>query len=118
MSADDVSDAATTAFILALARDISLGVPMAILEKWRGAVLSTPCKFDILSASMDRYWCALRLRENISLHYKACHRTCYQRLYEVVRLMAAMRKRMAEPEAEVLGEREAEGLDAPPPRAA
>jgi len=45
---------------------------------------------------MDQYWHAQWLRENISHTYKACYRSCYQRLHEVVRLMDAMRKRVAE----------------------
>ena len=84
----------TTAFILALARDVSKNVSNEILSKWRVAMVSTPCKFVVLPTPMDRYWKALQLREDISHTYNACHRSCYQRLHEVVRLVEAMKTRM------------------------
>jgi len=84
----------TSAFIMAVARDIKNGAPKDVLLKWRSAILSTPCKFVILPMPMDRYWHALRIREDIVHLFKACHRSCYQRLHEVVRLMDAMRTRM------------------------
>ena len=52
---------------------------------------------------MDRYWHALRAREDIVQEFKACNRSCYQRLHEVVRLMDAMRTRM--PQSQVTTER-------------
>ena len=50
----------------------------------------------VLSTPMDRYWQALRLREDLSHTYNACHCSCYQRLHEVLRLMDAMRTRLPE----------------------
>ena len=93
----------TSAFIMAVARDITNGAPEAVLLKWRRTILSTPCKFVILATPMDRYWHALRVREDLVHQYKACHRSCYQRLHEVVRLMDAMRTRM--PQSQVTTER-------------
>ena len=93
----------TSAFIMAVARDITNGAPKDVLLKWRSTILSTPCKFVILATPMDRYWHALRVREDVVHQYKACHRSCYQRLHEVVRLMDAMRTRM--PQSQVTTER-------------
>ena len=47
---------------------------------------------------MGRYWAALKERDNISATFKACVRSCYQRLHEVMRLMEAMRQRLPEKE--------------------
>ena len=93
----------TSAFIMAVARDITNGAPKDVLLKWRSTILSTPCKFVILATPMDRYWHALRVREDVVHQYKACHRSCYQRLHEVMRLMDAMRTRM--PQSQVTTER-------------
>ena len=86
----------TGAFIMAVARDIEKGASAEILSKWRAAMLSTPCKLMVLSTPIDRYWQALRLREDLIHTNNACHRSCYQRLHEVLRLMDAMRTRLPE----------------------
>ena len=86
----------TTAFVLAVARDIAKGEADDVLQQWKYSMLSTTCKFVLPFIPMGRYWAALKERENISATFKACVRSCYQRLHEVVRLMEAMRQRLAE----------------------
>ena len=93
----------STAFVLAVARDITRGEADEVLQKWKDIMLTTTCKFVLLNTPMDRYWAALKEREKISATFKACVRSCYQRLHEVMRLMDAMRQRM--PESKVTTER-------------
>ena len=93
----------TSAFILAVARDVTNGAPEDTLLQWRNTILSTPCKFVVLAAPMDRYWHALRVREDVVHQYRSCYRSCFQRLHEVVRLMDVMRSRM--PQSQVTTER-------------
>ena len=41
---------------------------------------------------MDRYWYALGQREDITHQYEACQRSCYQRGYEVGRMVEKMKE--------------------------
>ena len=52
----------TTAFVLAVARDITRGETDQVLQKWRDIMLTTTCKFVFLPTPMDRYWAALERR--------------------------------------------------------
>ena len=81
----------TTAFVMAVARDIKRSEPMETLPQWKRMMLSTPCRFAILPSSMQRYWYALVMREDITHQYEACQRSCYQRIHEVARLADNMR---------------------------
>ena len=65
----------TSALIMAVARDITNQAPSDVLVKWRNMMLSTRCKFVVLPTPMDRYWHALRVREDSVHQYKACHRS-------------------------------------------
>ncbi len=70
----------TTAFVLAVARDIKRWEPKTVLEEWKRAMPSVPCKFAILHTSMDRYWYALRLQADSTHIFQPCRRICYQRI--------------------------------------
>ncbi len=81
----------TAAFIMAVARDIDKNEAVEVLSEWKTFMLSTTCKFVFLPNQMDRYWYALDQREQMDHAYRVCHRSCYQRLHEVVRLMERMK---------------------------
>ena len=82
----------TTAFVMAVAMDIKRSEPMETLRQWKRMMLSTPCRFAMLPSSMQRYWYALAMREDITHQYEVCQRSCYQRVHEVVRLTEKMRE--------------------------
>ena len=58
--------------------------------QWRHHMLSTTCKFVLLQAQMPRYWFALGQREKTERNYCVRHRSCFQRMREVTRLIDRM----------------------------
>ena len=76
----------TGAYLIAVARDIEKNEPDELLQQWERHILSTTCKFVVLPGQMDRYWYALRRREDVDHSFEAVHRSCFQRLWEVGRL--------------------------------
>ena len=73
--------------ILAIANDI----PDDTLRAWKRLALSTTCTFKVLPRPTDRYWYALQQRELISTTHKVVHRSTYQRVHEISRLMKKLR---------------------------
>ncbi len=93
----------TSAFIMAMARDITNNEDATTMQEWLSHMLSTTCKFVMLPQNMDRYWHALAFREDIQHTYDVCRRTCFQRVHEVMRLMEKMREKM--PDSQVTPQR-------------
>lgn len=60
------------AFVLAIARDIKLGLPM---EKWLHLTLTTVFEFIILESDDDFFWKATSLREAMGAKYEAMYYT-------------------------------------------
>ena len=88
----------TGAIVLAIARDIKNSEPDAVLQRWRQCVLCTSATFKVPTAP-DRYWYALQMRETHSTMHLAVHRSTFQRLHEISRLMRRLRE--STPAAEV-----------------
>ncbi len=86
----------STAFIMAIARDIKRQDPEEIIQQWKKLMLNTSCRFVRLEDQWKRYWHSLSLRETLDHTYKACVRTCYQRVLEVIRLIDHMKESMHE----------------------
>ena len=82
----------TGAVVLAIARDITNNECDAVLRAWRRHVLSTSGRFQVLPAATDRYWYALQQREWFATVHQAVHRTTFQRLHEISRLMKKLRE--------------------------
>jgi hypothetical protein len=80
----------TAAVTLAIARDIKTCEPTETLEAWRQIVLSTTCTFKVLPSATARYWYALQQRELVSIQHTVVHRSTFQRVHEVSRLMKRM----------------------------
>ncbi len=93
----------TSAFILAVARDIVNKEPDDVIKKWKQHMRSTTCRFVVLPNQWKRYWYALARREEVDHTYRAVVRSCYQRVHEVVRMMDRMRQKM--PESQVTAPR-------------
>jgi len=77
----------TGAVVLAIARDISNNECDEVLHAWRRHVLSTTGRFQVLPTSSDRYWYALQQREWFAVKHAAVHRSTFQRIREINRLM-------------------------------
>jgi hypothetical protein len=82
----------TGAVVLAIARDIRNQESEEVLLDWRRSVLSATATFKVLPSASERYWYALQQRERISMIYKAVHRTTFQRVHEISRLMKRLRE--------------------------
>ena len=82
----------TAAFIFTVARDIDNHEADEVILQWNAYVLSTTCRFVFLPTQVSRYWHALEQREQLDHAYRVCHRSCYQRLHEVVRLVDRMKQ--------------------------
>jgi len=82
----------TGAVVLAIARDIEHNEDPSVLRAWRRSVLSTTGMFKILPTATDRYWYALQERERIATLNAAVHRSTFQRIHEVNRLMKRLRE--------------------------
>ena len=55
----------TSAFILAVARDIRSKEPDECIQKWKHHMLNTNCDFLVLEDQWKRYWHALQSYEDI-----------------------------------------------------
>lgn len=82
----------TGAVVLAIARDITNNECDAVLRTWRRHVLSTSGRFQILPTATARYWYALQQREWFATVHAAVHRTTFQRIHEISRLMKKLRE--------------------------
>ena len=89
----------TSAVTLAIARDIANHEADTVLAEWKRVVRSTTCTFKLLATSSDRYWYALQQRENTSTTHAVVHRTTFQRVHEIHRLMRRLKE--TRPAAEV-----------------
>ena len=78
----------TSAFLMAVARDIKNSESNEILQEWKNYMLSTTARFMFLPRQMDRYWYAFDQREQLMDHhaFQMYHRSCFQRLHEIIRL--------------------------------
>jgi len=82
----------TSAFALAIARDIANNECESVLRTWRKFALSATGKFVVLRTATERYWYALQQREWFSTVNAAVHRTTFQRIHEISRLMKKLRE--------------------------
>ena len=82
----------TSAFVLAIARDIKNSEVDVVLRTWRKFALSATGKFVVLKTATDRYWYALQQREWFSTINAAVNRTTFQRIHEISRLMKKLRE--------------------------
>ncbi len=93
----------TSAFIMAIARDINRKEPDEVVKEWKQHMRSTTCRFVVLPNQWKRYWYALARREEVDHIHRAVVRSCYQRVHEVVRMMERMRQKI--PESQVTAPR-------------
>ena len=77
----------TSAFALAIARDIANNACEGVLRTWRKFALSATGKLVVLQTATERYWYALQQRDWFSTVNVAVHRTTRQRIHEISRLM-------------------------------
>ena len=82
----------TGAVVLAISRDITNNECDAVIRAWRKHVLSVSGRFQVLPSATDRYWYALQQREWFSTVNAAVHRTMFQRIHEISRLMKRLRE--------------------------
>ncbi len=85
----------TAAYIIAIKRDIDNNESDQALTQWRTHMLSTSFRFVLLPTQQSRYWFALDQREQMDHQYRVCHRSCFQRLHEVIRLVERMQQALA-----------------------
>ena len=81
----------TAAYIMAIARDIENQVEDYVLSLWRKHLRTCTCVFIVLDSARQMYFYALKQREALQRSYMLARRSCYQRLHEIVRLLARMR---------------------------
>ena len=82
----------TSAFALAIARDIANNECESVLRTWRKFALSATGEFVVSWTATERYWYAFQQREWFSTVNAAVHRTTFQRIHEISRLMKKLRE--------------------------
>ena len=82
----------TGAIVFAIARDIENNEDIGVLQAWKRSVLSTTGMFKLLPTATARYWYALQERERIATLNAAVHRSTFQRIHEINRLMRRLKE--------------------------
>jgi len=82
----------TGGIVFAIARGIENNEDISVLQAWKRSVLSTTGAFKLLPTSTARYWHALQERERIATLNAAVHRSTFQRIHEINRLMKRLKE--------------------------
>ncbi len=89
----------TSAQLLAMARDVRNQESVEVRRGWARAARSAIGTFKKLETPSQRYWYALQQRETLGSIHAVVHRSVYQRMHEVARMIKGMRE--ARPDDEV-----------------